>query len=862
LTSNAKSKRALKVHSQDDVMRRDASKRITSGSHRFTFRAVVLGAGWQDLQFAIRRLRHQRAFAALVVVMLALGVGAPTAMFSAVDAALLRPLPFKDASQLVLLPSVPVPSTHESRVGRPAAGAGLTWDNVRAMPGLISGIAAYYATTANLFDPSRPARVNVGHVTAEFFHVLGMEPIDGRVFADAEAHVGGPRLAILSYSFWRAHFGGRGMIDSVLSLDGNTFTVIGVMPRRFNFPDKSDLWVAMPVPVPPQAVNFSRGLPPSRHTIARLKRGVTLASASERLLALRRSRNESPVFAAGRGGAEQLPLQGHIVVPLQQSLASNGGKTLLILLGATGLLTLIACTNVASLYLTQTVVRRRELALRAALGASRTRVVRQLLTEGMVLAIVGTAIGLVLAPATFGLLTKLMPPALASLAPPRLDVAVGAFAACLALATGIGSGLWPALMMSRSDVADLARVSGAPAMSREARGFVRHGLLAAELALTLMLLIGAELMLKSLQRLTSVDTGFDTAHVVSVKLDFGTPPPLIAVRRQRLSEILDQTTATPGVMAAGATGGLPVDAPTALGLGITAEGVPERAENERARTATYLSVTGGYFEAMGIRLLAGRTFGAADDSAAGSAGAVIINQALADSLWPGMVPISRWISWDGRTERLTVVGVVANVRFFALDRAPGPQVYMPLEAAPPSSMALVVRGALPSEALLGSLRRAIRAVDPSQPVYEARTMDDIVRESIAAPRNETTLIGTFGIFALVLAVVGVYGVIQYSVAQRQSEFGIRAALGATGKDLALLASREVLWAGAFGLLVGIGAAWAGARVIQSLTYGVGVHDVPTYVFATMVLIVPAAAATLLPIRRAARTNPLDVIRRS
>ncbi|MGH7668866.1 MAG: FtsX-like permease family protein [Gemmatimonadaceae bacterium] len=348
---------------------------------------------------------------------------------------------------------------------------------------------------------------------------------------------------------------------------------------------------------------------------------------------------------------------------------------------------------------------------------------------------------------------------------------------------------------------------------------------------------------------------------MSLKLDFGSAPPSIAVRRQRIAEMLDQLSATVGVQAAGATAGLPLDSPTALGLGILGEGVPERSEPQRPLTATYLSVTAGYFKAMGIRLLSGRTFGGTEELSTAVSSTAIINKALADSLWPGMDPIGRWISWDGRASRLTVVGVVSNVRFFRLDRSPGPQVYMPLLAAPPSSLALVVRGTLPPDAVIRGLRRAIRAVDPSQPIYDVRTMNNVLQSSVAVPRIDATLIGVFSVFALVIAVIGMYSVLQYSVTQRQREFGIRVALGATGMDLAMLASREVLWAGIAGLVIGLAGAWALARVLQSLVYGAGVHDLPTYMFATVALVGPAVAATITPIMRAARTDPLDVIRR-
>ncbi len=841
-------------------LRRDDGRRLDRRRRR-----EALGDLAQDVHYALRRLRQQPGFAATVLLVLALGVGATTAMFSAVDAAMLRPLPFADASRLVLMPSVSVPS------GSQSAGSPLgndfrpTWSSIRATPGLVSGIGAYFSTAANLFDPERPARVTLGHASAGLFGVLGVVPVIGRVFSDSEARAGGPPVAVLSYGFWQGHFGGRDVLGKSISLDGKPFTVIGVMPRGFDFPDRSDLWVPIPVPFPAQVIDFSHGFPPKPNTIARLAPGVTVAEANARLFPLWRPDPQArvPGWFPKDWAQKYRESWHHTAVPLQRSFVGDRRRMLLVLLGATGLLLLIGCANVTNLLLSQAAVRRREIALRAVLGAGRGRIIRQLLTEAVLLAVAGTGLGVALAPAAFGLLTRLMPPTLAGLAPPELDVRVLAFAAGIALVTGIGFGLWPALTTSRTDLADSARGAGATGAVGGGGGAGRRVLLAAELALTVMLLVGAGLMLRSFRRLSSVTTGFDAEHAATLRLDFGTPAPPTAVRRQRLASMLERLSAAPGIQSAGATGALPLDSPAPLGLSLEGEGVPQRPRTERPRTATYLVVSSGYFDAMGIPLLRGRTFRADDDSldaGAPAPRAVIINQALADSLWPGGDPLGRWISWGGRNAKMTVVGVVANVRYFGLDRPLGPQVYMPIEAAPPTSAAIVARGAMPTTVLLARLRDAVRAVDPSQPVYDARSLDDVVRASVTVPRTDAELIGLFGALALVLAVVGVYGVIAYAVAQRRVEFGIRAALGATGGNLAALVSRELVWVAVVGLLLGLAGAWAGARVLRSLLYGVDVHDLATFVIAPIALLVPAVAATLVPARRAARTDPMEVIR--
>ncbi len=839
-----------------------------------SLRIEAFGNLGQDVAYALRRLRQRPGFTATVVVVLALGVGATTAMFSAVDATMLRPLPFKDPGRLVAIPSLGPPSYGTTRPhgGSSSPEPGSAWDRVSHAPGIL-GVGAYYSSTANLSDPERPARVNVGHATAGFFRLLGIRPFRGGEFTASEAAPNAPGTAILSYGFWRQHFGGRDMLGRAISLDGKPYSVVGIMPAGFSFPDESDLWIPVPVPFPPIPLTIGRPTVLKVNAIARLAPGISIDRVNAELYPVFRAMvPEHPPAWMKLSLAKLDETARHSVQPLQASFVGKRRTVLLTLLGATACLLLIACANVTNLLLSQAEVRRREIALRAVLGAGRGRLIRQLLTESLILSLAGTAIGVALAPVGLRVLTSLMPPVLVGLAPPEVDLRVLAFAVGLALLAGVGFGLWPALATSRNDLADSVRGAGVTGTTTQVRGRARRALLTAEFALTLVLAVGAGLMLQSFARLTHVDPGFNPARTASLELDFGWPPPPMPVRKQPIRDMLARLATAPGVEAAGAISVLPLGGGSTFSLTLGGEGVAPRPKSMRPRFAEFRQISGDYFAAMGIRLVQGRAFTAADDSMSSESGyppmprVAIVSESVVDSLWGhGYDPVGRWIQYgsygpSGGGPHMTVVGVVEDVRSDQLEKQPLPQVYVPAEAAPPTAIALIARGSIPPRDLEARLRNAVHGVDPSQAVFDVRTMDDVVRASIAVPRTDTLLIATFGALALVLAVVGVYGVIAYSVAQRRREFGIRAALGATGSDLLALVSREMLWVTAIGLALGLAGAWAASRALQSLLFGVTVHDPATFVLAPLALVVPAAIATLLPARRAARTNPVDVIR--
>lgn len=654
------------------------------------------------------------------------------------------------------------------------------------------------------------------------------------------------------------------MLGRTIRLDQKPYTVVGVARPGFGFPNRSDLWIPLPVPFPPATATLTHGLPLAPHTIARLAPGVSVNTANARLIRLwdpellPQDLPQRDIILKKLKAAEQ-----HTAVPLQASLTGDRRTTLLILLGATGLLLLIACGNATNLLLAQAAARRREMAVRAVLGAGRGRLAKELLIESVMLAAGGAACGVVLATIGARLVDSLMPSTLTGLATASVDLRVLLFSVVLALGTGVWFGLWPAVATSRADLAASVRGTGVTGATTEPRRTGRRALLSSEIALSVALVVGAALMLQSFARLTRVNAGFNATHVVSLELDFGSPAPPEAVRRERVDEILTRLRASPGVDAAAAAGSLPLRAPGPLGLGITGEGVAARLPGARPQVALYDAVSSEYFAVMGMPLIQGRTFRPGDESQiAGGASpqGVVVSRGLVDSLWPGGDPLGRWISWSGRSERLRVVGVVPDVHQYALDRRPLPAVYRPLGESVPASLALVARGTLPSNSLIARMRDAVHAADPSLPVYDAATMDDVIRASVAVPRADTQLMVLFGTLALLLAMIGVYGVVAFSVAQRRREFGIRAALGASAGNLVRLVAQELVWVTVIGLVVGLAGAWAAARVFQSLLYGIAPHDLGTFVVAPLALVVLAALASLGPARRAARTNPVDVIR--
>lgn len=820
---------------------------------RDTWGLRMLEEAFADLRFAVRRLRRRPAFAVSVIAVVALGISATTAVFSAFDAVLLRPLPFARPSELYTLTDVNLPSESEMDDSRSFIAIG----DVSAMKDLFSHTAAYAAGGLNFADPVSPQRVRVGVVTPDFFPTLGAAPQAGRAFDDADGRPHGSHSVVLSDAFWTARFGRADVIGRSIDLSGVRYVVVGVMRSGFNFPNESDLWIPLTVPTTDDVFRPFRGYLPSS-VIARTAPGISAEAVSARLLdAWRRIRPSEP-SAFGRPDyiMEELRTRG-AAVPLRKSLIGNTQRPFVILMGAAALLLLIACANVASLLVSDAAGRRREMALREVLGASGTRVTRQLLAESLLLAGVGAALGVAMALPLMRVLGAMLPSNLAGVSFAQLDLRILLFAAAITFATGLAFGLWPAVGLSRADASHAIKSGGGLGATAGGLGLTRRALLSAEIVLTVMLLVGSGLMLRSLHRLMSQPLGMNPEHVGSLELSF--PSGLARGERlRRIHEIARQMALDPGLQSVAVVNDLPLRGAGGIALSIVVDGVPRPKAPDETAYSRYLIASGDYFRTLGIPFVRGRTFTSADDSLAPRV--AIINAAMAKRWWPERDAIGQTFRIGPDTAHITVVGVVADVREGRLESPVQPQLYLPLDARPPDNVAIVVRGTLEPGELLARMRRGVRAADPTQAIYNLRTMDDVIARSVSPRQTNTTLITVFTAAALLLSAFGVYAVMSHSVASRGRELGIRAALGATSRDIVTLVGREMVVLVATSLIVGLMAAWGLARILSALLFDVQPHDVGAFVAAPIVLAVAAALATLVPVRRAVQASPTEVMR--
>ncbi|MEP6834409.1 MAG: ABC transporter permease [Gemmatimonas sp.] len=809
----------------------------------------------RDLKFALRRLVKQRAFSLSVVGVMAIGIGGVTTMFSIVDAALLRPLPFKASEQLMVLPALDVPfDAGFNPSNGPARQIDIT--DARTMKNLFTEVAAFGSGGANLVDAEQPQRLNVGVVTTNFFSVLGINPIRGRSFVDAEGVENGPNVAILSYGLWQQQYGGRDVVGIHIPLGTRSYEVVGVMPQGFSFPSESDVWVPLSIPSTFATAELFKGFT-NTLTLARLRPGVTRETANAQLLA-RLERWQNGIDARSRTMFERVISNARsngAVRPLQDTLVGDRKTAFYVLLGATGLLLLIACVNVTNLLLSHASARTRELAVRQVLGATRARIVRQLLTESVVLSLAGAGLGLLLAPIALRVMRTLIPASLAGVAPAELNIRVLMFALATALLTGVAFGLWPAFRSARVDQGQVIKAGGGHGATSASSGRVRRVLVSAELALTVMLLIGAGLMLRSFSVLMQRESGLQSAHVATLEMSLASSSGNRGERLRKLNETISRLSAMPGIQSAAAVNDLPLAGQGGISVMINVDGAPPLASGE-SRGARYLFATSDYFATMGIKLLRGHLFSATEDSL--SPRTAVVSKSMADAYWPNSDALGRTFQL-GRSV-MTVIGVVADVREAKLEGDAGPQMYMNLLVGSPQRLALVARGNVPEQTLLSHMTAAVRSVDKSQAVYNLRMMDDVVSTSVAPRRTNTVLIGAFAILALILASVGVYAVVSYGVSHRSRELGIRSALGATGSSLVTMLAGEMVWVTAIGIAVGLAGAWALAKTLESLVYGVQVHDLLTFVVVPLALLLPTLLATLVPARRVLKVNPAEVMR--
>ncbi|HEV2424402.1 MAG TPA: ABC transporter permease [Terriglobia bacterium] len=803
----------------------------------------------QNIRYGLRQLRRSPGFTIVAVLTLGVGIGANTAIFSAVNAALLRPLPYEAPSRLVYVWSAEkARGINQSTVSLPDLH---DWKEQNRV---FDGLTGWWSGTYNLAGGDEPRQVNAWTVSPNFFDVFGVRPELGRTFATDEEQAAKDRVVVLSHALWVGSFGAnRELLGRTIILDGEPFGVVGVMPAEFSspFPDVQ-LWVPWPARAESIASRGDRFL----RVIGRLKRDATIASA------------QADMDTIARRLAQTYPEDAGVtayLVPAAMQITGSVRPALLVLLGAVGLVLLIACANLANLLLVRSAAREKEFAVRASLGASRAALVRQLLTENGLLAAIGAAVGILLAAGGIRYLRSV----LAGQVPRAQDIGMDGrlllFTLGLAVLTGLGFGLFPALRAFKGQLGDSLKKGGRVWSSQDAGGRVRDLLVIWEMALALMLLVGAGLLLNSFRHLRAIDPGFDSDQVLTCRISLPSTkykdPQIVAFFQQ----LLVRLRALPGVTAAGATMTLPLQSGGGFWGGLNIEGHPAPTR-ESVPIVSFAQVTPGYFRAMGIPLLQGRDFNDADNTSQ-SPKVAIINATLARRFFSGSNPIGKRICMGEDPSKgpwLSVVGVVGDAALQSLTDPRFPQVFSPhaqgVEGGVAGSMNLVLRTSANPLEFAGTLQSAVHELDKDQAVAMIQPLDRVVSESLAQPRFNTLLLAGFAALALFLGALGVYGLISYSVALRIREIGIRTALGAARLDVLRLVVQHGMILALAGGGIGLVGAHVLSRLMSSLLYGIGPADPPTFVAAFAVLAGVALCACYIPARRATKVGPMVALR--
>ncbi len=810
---------------------------------------------WQDLRYGARMLLKKPGFTLIAVVTLALGIGANTAIFSVVNAVLLRPLPYAEPERLVAL--------WESNSRRPEIRGSIAYPNFfdwRAQSKSFERMASYYTNNMALTGIATPVNLRGAVVSPELFATLGVKPQLGRWFV-AEEETPGIRAAIINHSLWQRRFGGdRDIVGRALTLDGKQFNVVGVMPAGFQFPIEAEpveVWVTSSIdgektdPKEP-AQNEQRGAH-FLEVVGRLKPNLTLEQA------------QAEMNVIGANLEKQYPDSntGHGVklISYHNDLVHDYSEALWLILGAVGCVLLIACANVANLLLARATARYKEIAVRAALGANRWRVIRQLLTESLSLSLGGGLLGLLLAWWGTAALIKLIPEDLPRLAEINIDRWVFGFTLLISVVTGLVFGLAPALQASKVELTEVMKEGSRGAGAGGVRGRLRSALVVAEIAIALVVLIGAGLLLQTFRRLQQVDLGFDTHNILtaSVELpDARYPKPEQAVAFYQ--NLLDRVKTLPGVEAVSAIVPQPLSGSVMrISFDIEGRNIPK---GERPGSH-FRSISLDYFKVMNIPLLAGRAFTERDD--ARSPGVLIVNEAFVKRHFPNENPIGKHvkpgIALEGEPVWREIVGVVKDVKHSqSLSHDYEPEYYMPHAQMPINSMSLVVRTTNDPRGLASAIQREVQSLDRDIPVYRIRTLEQYLGVAVAQPKFNALLLALFAGLALLLTAIGQYGVMAYSVIQRTPEIGIRIALGAQTGDVLRMVLRQGLKLTALGLAIGLAAAYALTRYMQSLLFGVKPTDPLTFAGVALSLIVVAIVACWIPARRAVKVDPMIALR--
>ena len=809
---------------------------------------------FQDLRYGARVLVKNTAFTAVAVLTLALGIGANTAIFSVVNELLLRPLPFRDPERIVMLWEVTPEGVHQNATSR------INVRSWREQSTVFESMAAFADLKLSLTGGSgEPEEIPAQLANPELFQILGVQPVLGRGLTQEDARPDAPDVAVLSNGLWRRRFGGDpGVIGKSITLNGAPCTVVGVLPAGFEWHLRAksrtgkpaELWTALSMPTEGDGALRGRFL----SAVARLKPGVSFAQAdAEMKTIMARLAQADPSYNQGTSAE---------VVPLREQFVGRVRPALLILLGAVGFVLLIACANVANLLLARAAAREKEIALRTALGASRARVVWQLLTESLLLAVLGCLVGLGLAWLGIRALVAISPTDVVDLKSVDLNLPVLAVTLVVSLATGILFGLAPALEATRLNLNDSLKEGGKGAGGQGARSRRLRGVLVvAEVALALVLLVSAGLLVKSFVRLQQIDTGFNTENVLTLVVNlptakYNTMEQVVGFFR----EATERIRTLPGVRSVGTVNYLPLYGGLGTTTIFTVEGRPAPPVGQEPNTDVRVVADSGYFGAMGIPLLRGRNFTAAETTEARNV--VLINESMARQHFAGENPLGRRVSVEMFEEPVwtEIIGIVGDVRYDSLtDEAP-PMVYFPLPVLTYSSMTLVLRTTGDPADMAPTVRRVVHEIDPNQPISDVRTMDQVMAKTVGRARFNTLLLGLFAGLATLLAAVGIFGVMSYSVNLRTREIGLRMALGARqGEVLRLILKQGFLFT-----LIGIGLGLAGAlaltRLLSGLLYGVGSTDPATFAAIVALLTAVSLIACYIPARRATRVDPLIALR--
>jgi putative ABC transport system permease protein len=774
---------------------------------------------------------------------LAVGIGANTAIFSVVNSVLLRPLAFTDSSRLVRV------FTHD-QTGENLGLTFLDFIDVRSRSHAFRGLGGYWENDANLFDQNGPQKIRAAFATAELFSLLDARPLLGRLFRSTDDRVGYEPIAVISYGLWQRRYGGDpAIVGKSIEVDSSPYTVVGVLPRGFHYPGETDLWMPMGV-----GEKFLNGLHLERRNhamdvLGRLQPGVTLDRArAEMAVLMRQLAHEHPTTHADWQAS---------LVPLEEDTVGTSRRGLWTLMGAAGFVLLIGCANLASLVLARGTARIKEFAIRGALGGSRIRLARQILTENVLLSLAGGIVGAILSYACFTMILRVIPHDLPRLDEVRLDGRAFAFAFVLSLASGVIFGCMPALQSGKVNL-QTALKSGGRGSTGDSHSRARRLLIVGEVACAFILLAGASLLMKSFVRLLQVQPGFNPQHVMTATIGFPDSYPSEKEQIRFGKQVIANLRNAPGIQDVSATSLLPlVNFKRAY---VEVEVVGEPVDPSHLREANTTTVTPDFFRVMQIPLVSGRAF--LDSDAGSQSGAIVISETAARNFWPGQNPIGRHLkfSWSRGAQDREVVGVVGDVKQTSLAAASQPEMYLPFYGVGYTYLTFVARTDGSPELFGQTLVQQVQNVDRMMAVYDVRSAEQLMSESLNSNRSYLWLMGGFGLTALVLSAIGIFGVISFSVAQRTSEFSIRLALGALPGQLMRMILGEGLRLTLTGIALGAAGSIALTRLISNLLFGVTPNDPITFAFVCLVLVLCAIAASFVPARRVTALDPTVALR--